>query len=150
MNSISRQGYAPEADKPCRPIVPHYNIRAVWRRHFIFSRSYCYKVLSASGKILSSLWRFSVRLSATLCIVALRVGVHCLKLYQRVPIAGKFLFVRSSTFAMGYMQYDRLSEQQLSFLLKFIIHFNNLSQKVFKCRTIGRTIISKKCINLSI
>jgi len=35
--------------------------------------------------------------SITLCIVALRIGVQGYKLY----LAGKFLFVRSDTFALG-------------------------------------------------
>jgi len=45
----------------------------------IFSRSYCNSVWSDIGIILPS-----VRLSATLCIVALRVGVGDWKLYHRV------------------------------------------------------------------
>ena len=37
----------------------------------------------------------------TLCIVALRVGVHRAVSCTSVLLAGKFLFVRSNTFAVG-------------------------------------------------
>jgi len=48
--------------------------------YWLYSRSYCYyRVWSAISIIMSS-----VCLSVTLCIVALRVGVHGKKLYQRV------------------------------------------------------------------
>ena len=46
-------------------------------KQIIFSRSYCcYTAWSAIGVILLSVCRPSVRLSVTLCIVALRVGVR--------------------------------------------------------------------------
>ena len=53
-----------------------------------FSRSYCYTVWSAIGISLLSVRPSvcpSVRLSVTLCIVALRVGVEGWKLFQRAP-----------------------------------------------------------------
>ena len=44
-----------------------------------------------NDRLLASSCRPSVRLSVTLCIVVLRVGVQGQTLHQRVPIAGKFL-----------------------------------------------------------
>jgi len=71
----------------------------------IFSRSYCYTVWSTIGIILSSVNPSvypSHRLSVTLCIVALRVGVHA-KSCTSVFLAGKFLFTlqSSDTFPVG-------------------------------------------------
>jgi len=66
----------------------------------VLSRSYCCTVWSAIGIIMSSV-RLSVRLSITLCILALRVSVYRGKSCISVFLAGMFLFVPSDSFAVG-------------------------------------------------
>jgi len=67
------------------------------------SRSYCYTVWSAISMITDHVVRPSVCLSATLYTLWLSWSVYRAKSCTSVFLTGKFLFVRSDTFAVGYI-----------------------------------------------